>query len=214
MNITHSLRSMNLVYLSLLLSIFLIFSCPHCHVLHWKEEILQNSTRANSRYSIYCTMNTIELLIANDIPKPIRVLLTETCVNVNDKMIWIDRIAHFQQNIRSYNNSITFISLNTKLDHIITDTINTTDVYIFRIHDVLYHLMRSLLSSSGERSWFAQVYLYDSAEKQLQFHHKIHSNLDPEILQLLNIILQDINPLIQFWCIIKKRIINNQQLTI
>src|SRR5213595_3891439 len=31
MNVAHSLGPMNLVYLSLLLPIFLIISCPHCH---------------------------------------------------------------------------------------------------------------------------------------------------------------------------------------
>ena len=131
MNVAHCLGSMNLVYLSLLLPTFLIISCPHCHTLHWKEEALQNSTRANPKYSGCCSVAAVELPIANDTPEPIRVLLTETHVNANGKVVWTDRTAHFQQNIRSCNNSVAFTSLGTKLDYTITDTMNATGVYTF-----------------------------------------------------------------------------------
>src|SRR5205814_3236206 len=60
----------------------------------------------------------------------------------------------------------------------------------------------------------AQVYLYDSAEEQLQFRHAIHPNLDLEILQLLTTVLRDINPLVQYWRTARERIADNQQFTI
>jgi len=214
MNVAHSLGPMNLVYLSLLLQIFLIISCPHCHALHWKEEALQNSTCANPKYSMCCSAGAVELPIANDTPEPIRVLLTETHVNANGKVVWTDRTAHFQQNIRSYNNSVAFTSLGAKLDRTITDTMNAAGVYTFRIHGALHHSMGSLLPPPGERPRFAQVYLYDSAEEQLQFRHETHPNLDPEILQLLSTVLRDVNPLVQFWRTARERIADNQQLTI
>src|SRR5204863_8421042 len=109
------------------------------------------------------------------------------------------RTAHFQQNIRSYNNSITFTSLGAKLDHAITDTMNAAGVYTFRIHGALHHSMGSLLRPPGERPRFAQVYLYDSAEEQLQFCQETHPDLDLEILQLLSTVLRDVNPLVQYW---------------
>jgi hypothetical protein len=154
------------------------------------------------------------LPIANDTPEPIRLLLTETRVNANGKKVWTDRTAHFQQHIHSYNNSIAFISLGAKLDRAITDTMNAAGVYTFRIQGALHHSMRSLLSPPGERPRFAQVYLYDSAEEQLQFCHETHPNLNLEILQLLNTILRDVNPLVQYWRTARERIADNPQLTI
>ena len=116
MNVAHSLDPMNIMYLSLTFVVFLTFSCPHCNALHWKEEGLQKSTRTNPKFSMCCPQGTVKLPIANDTPEPIRVLLTETRVNANGKVVWSNRTAHFQQNIRSYNNSVAFTSLGAKLD--------------------------------------------------------------------------------------------------
>jgi predicted ester cyclase len=107
----------------------------------------------------------VELPIANDTPEPIRVLLTETCVNANGKIVRTDRTAHFQQYIRSYNNSVAFTSLGAKLNRVITDTVNTAGVYTFRIRGALHHSMGGLLPPPGDRLRFAQVYLYDIAEE-------------------------------------------------
>src|SRR5438552_4973346 len=72
----------------------------------------------------------------------------------------------------------------------------------------------SLLPPPSERPRFAQVYLYDSAEEQLQFRHANHPNLNLEILQLLGTILRDVNPLVQYWRTARERIADNPQLTI
>ena len=156
-----------------------------------------------------CSQGTVELPIANDTPEPIRVLLTETRVNANGKVVWSNRTAHFQQNIRSYNNSVAFTSLGAKLDRTITDTMNAAGVYTFRIQGALHHSMGSLLPPPSERPRFVQVYLYDSAEEQLQFRHAIHPNLDLEILQLLTTVLRDINPLVQYWRTARERILRS-----
>ena len=161
-----------------------------------------------------CSQGTVKLPIANDTPEPIRALLTETRVNANGKVVWSNRTAHFQQNIRSYNNSVSFTSLGAKLDHTITDTLNAAGVYTFRIQGALHHSMGSLLPPPGERPRFAQVYLYDSIEEQLQFRHETHPNLNLDILQLLSTILRDVNPLVQYWRTARERVADNQQLTI
>ena len=74
--------------------------------------------------------------------------------------------------------------------------------------------MDSLLPPLGERSRFAQVYMFDSAQEQLQFRHEIHPNLQFDILQLLSTMLQEINPYVQFWRNSVERIAENAQLTI
>src|SRR4030095_2543499 len=116
MNVAHSLEPMNKMYLSTFAIFLLIISCPYCHALHWKEEALQKSTCANPKYSMCCSAGAVELPIVNDTLDPIRVLLTETHVNGNGKVVWTNRTAHFQQYIRSYNNSVAFTSLGAKLD--------------------------------------------------------------------------------------------------
>src|SRR5438552_8729137 len=146
-----------------------------------------------------CDNGAVTLPILNDTPEPLRILLTETRVNANGKRVWTDRTAHFQQNLRSHNNAVAFTSLGAKLDRAITDTMNEAGVYTFRIQGALHHSMGSLLPPPGERPRFAQVYLYDSAEEQLQFHHAIHPNLNLEILQLLTTVLSDVNSLVQYW---------------
>jgi hypothetical protein len=134
-----------------------------------------------------------------DTPEPIRVLLTEARVNSNGNIVWTDRTSHFQQNIRSYNNAVAFTSLGAKLDRAITDTMNAAAVYTFRIQGALHHSMGSLLPPSGEKPRFAQVYMFDSAQEQLQFRHKTHPNLRLDILQLLNVVLREFNPYVKFW---------------
>src|SRR5438552_7670544 len=127
-----------------------------------------------------CSNGRVTLPIANDAPEPIRVLLTDTRVNANGKVVWIDGTAHFQQNIRSYNSAVSFTSLGPKLDRAIT--VNAAGVYTFQIQGALHHSLGSLLSPPGERPCFAQVYMFDSVKEQLPLRHETHPNLDLEIL--------------------------------
>jgi hypothetical protein len=161
-----------------------------------------------------CSKGAVTLSIANDTPESLRILLTETRVNANRKIVWTERTKHFQANIRSYNNAISFTSLGAKLDRAITNTMNAAGVYTFRIQGALYHSMGSLLPPPGERPRFAQVYMFDFAQEQLQFRHETHPTLQLDILQLLSAILQDINPYVQFWQNSAERIARNAQLTI
>ena len=161
-----------------------------------------------------CSNGSVTLPIVNDTPEPIRVLLTDTRVNANGKVVWTDRTAHFQQNIRSYNNAVSFTSLGAKLDRAITDTMNAAGIYTFRIQGALHHSMGSLLPPPGERPRFAQVYMFDSIQEQLQFRHETHPNLDLDVLQLLSMVLREVNPYVQFWSNAAERIAENAQLTI
>ena len=154
--------------------------------------------RENPKFSMCCSNGSVTLPIVNDTPELIRVLLTDTHVNANGKVVWTDRTAHFQQNIRSYNNAVSFTSLGAKLDRAITDTMNAAGIYTFRIQGALHHTMGSLLPPPGERLRFTQVYMFDSVEEQLQFGYETHPNLDLEILQLLSTILREVNPYVQF----------------
>src|SRR5579859_4110420 len=193
--------------------LFLTISCPHCNALHWKDEAVRGSTTDNPVFSMCCSKGAVKLPIVNDTPEPIWVL-TETRVNANGKVVWTDRTAHFQQNIRSYNNAVSFTFLSVKLDRAICNTLNAAGVYTFRIQGALHHSMGSLLPPPGERPRFAQVYMFDSAQEQLDFRAETHPNLQLEVLQLLGGVLQAVNPYVQFWKNSAERIAENEQLTI
>jgi hypothetical protein len=107
MNVAHSLGPMNVAYYSFRIS-FVTISCPHCNALHWIEERVRGSTKQDPEFSMCCSKGAVTLPIANDTPGSLRILLTETRVNANGKIICTDRTAHFQPNIRSYNNAIFF----------------------------------------------------------------------------------------------------------
>src|SRR5436309_544061 len=161
-----------------------------------------------------CSNGSVTLPIVNNPPEPIRVLLTDTRVHANRKVVWTDRTAHFQQNIRSYNNAVSFTSLGAKLDQAICNTLNTVGVYTFRIQGALHHSMGSLLPPPDERPRFAQVYMFDTAQEQLDFRSETHPNLQRDVLQLLSAVLQAVNPYVQFWQNSAERIADNEQLTI
>ena len=159
-----------------------------------------------------CAKGAVTLPIANDTPEQLWILLTETRVNANGKRVWTDRTAHFQQNIRSYNNAMSFTSLGAKIDRAIT--MNGVGVYTFRIQGALHHSMGSLLPPPGETPRFAQVYMFESAQEQLQFRQEIHPYLAVDILELLSTVLQEVNPYVQFWRNAAQRMAENAQLTI
>jgi PIF1-like helicase/Helicase len=69
------------------------------------------------------------------------------------QVVWTDRTAHFQQNIRSYNNSFAFTFLGAKLDRTIADTMNAAGVYTFRIQGALHHSWRKTTICAGLSLW-------------------------------------------------------------
>jgi hypothetical protein len=159
-----------------------------------------------------CAKGTVTLPMPNDTPEQLRILLTETRVNANGNIVWTDRTAHFQQNIRSYNNAMSFTSLGAKLDRAITN--NEGGVYTFRIQGALHHAMGSLLPPPGETPRFAQVYMFDSVQEQLQYRQETHPYLAVDILELLSTVLREVNPYVQFWRNAAQRMAENPQLTI
>ena len=94
---------------------------------------------------------------------------------------------------------MSFTSLGAKVDRTITNTMNVTGVYTFHIQGALHHSMGSLLPPPGEQPRFAQVYMFDSAQEQLQFCREAHPNLQLDVLQLLSTVLREVNPYVQFW---------------
>ena len=91
---------------------------------------------------------------------------------------------------------------------------NAAGIYTFRTQGALHHSMGSLLPPPGERPRFTQVYMFDSAQEQLDLRSETHPNLQLDVLQLLSAVLRVVNPYVQFWKDSAERIAENEQLTI
>ncbi|CAG8806347.1 16575_t:CDS:1, partial [Dentiscutata erythropus] len=105
---------------------------------------------------------------------------------------------------RGYNSALACISFganinNQFLEHGISN---------FQIHDQVYHLIGSLLPNEGHTLAFAQIYIYDTANK-ITNHYNVMQELNENILQSLQNILDICNPYIQNFCQIRNIIYNN-----
>lgn len=67
---------------------------------------------------------------------------------------------HFQKEIRSYNNALTFTSCCFTADERLR---GQGGIYQFQIHGKLFHLQGPLQENEGRIPNFAQLYFYDPA---------------------------------------------------
>jgi hypothetical protein len=96
-------------------------------------------------------------------------------------------------NIRAYNNAFSYSSCGAKIDE---SMLGQRGVYTFRIQGQLYHLIGALLPQPHDVPKFAQIYLYDGDEQQVQFRmsHFPEDHLNPLIMSALQRMFQNFNP--------------------
>lgn len=70
----------------------------------------------------------------------------------------------FGQNIPQYNAPFAFTSLGVKIDQAVT---NAPGPYCFRINGQLHHHTGALLPEGNQPERYAQIYIHDSAETQV-----------------------------------------------
>jgi len=115
--------------------------CGKCGALHFLEERVASSSRANPQFTPCCTQGKVMLPPLAPPPELLRWLLTSNEANVKD----------FCQRIRSYNNALAFTSMGANLDTSVAQPGN----YTYRLRSELYHRMGSLLPQLGEVQKFA-----------------------------------------------------------
>lgn len=194
-----------------MLCMFYIFSCiyfrcQHCGAIHWIEERLGHSSKTSPKFRC-CQSGKINVPKVNDTPEALRHLLSETRVNRNGKIEWAERTAHFHQNIRVYNNALSFTSLGVKIDESITN--NNNGAYSFRIQGELYHRLGSLLPPDDQEPRFAQIWMSDGTEEMTLIRERIHPQLRRDILTLLNNLMLQHNPYATFFRTAQERIAND-----
>ena len=108
-------------------------------------------------------------------------------------------------NIRNYNNSFAFSSLDVDIDHSIY---GPSGIYTFHIRGELIHRIGSLLPISSQQPRFSQIYIFDSdpqhqAETRLSYHHGLLNR--STVLQLQHM-LRLHNPYIHVFMTAKERL--------
>ncbi len=98
--------------------------CGKCDALHFLEECVASSSRANLHFTLCCAQGKVMLPPLAPPPVPLRRLLTGNEADAKD----------FRQRIRSYNNALAFTSMGANLD-----------TSVAQLGTYTYHRMGSLL---------------------------------------------------------------------
>ena len=104
-------------------------------------------------FSLCCSVGKIKLQELDGPPEYLKYLMSN---------VEIDEGKYFCDNIRSYNMMFSFTSMRVKIDQ----SINTSSAPpVFRLNGQNHHLIGSLLPIEGAPPKFAQLYVYDTANK-------------------------------------------------
>ena len=94
---------------------------------------------------------------------------------------------HFHDQIRQYNASLAFASMNAK-------TITLPGVYVYKVHGQIYHSIGNMHPEIGVARQNSQLYIIDSEEAvHTRMGHGANSKLRPVLLTTLDLLLRDKN---------------------
>ncbi|CAG8794430.1 2833_t:CDS:2, partial [Dentiscutata erythropus] len=148
-------------------------TCRYCKAKFWIIEKDQNSGYAALRFPLCCANSKVQLLPLLESPHYLLNLYTSTNSNA----------VEFRKHARSYNSVLACTSFGTKVNNqFLGHSISN-----FQIHGQVYYLIGSLLPNEGHIPAFAQIYIYDTANK-ITNHHNVMQELNKNILQIRNII--------------------------
>ncbi|KAK2460218.1 hypothetical protein APHAL10511_007766 [Amanita phalloides] len=151
--------------------------CSHCNALHWDFEKLPASTARNPKFGSCCLQGQIQLPALREPPRFLRDLLCG--ISPHSKA--------FRKDICQYNAAFVFTSLGVKIDHAVT---NAPGPYSFCNHGELHHHSGALHPEENQPEWYAQIYIHDSADMQVnmrmannpQLHAAIMTELQAMVL--------------------------------
>jgi len=154
--------------------------CGKCGALHFLEEHVASSSRANPQFTPCCAQGKVTLPPLAPPPELLKWLLTSNKADAKD----------FRQCIRFYNNAcMAFTSVGANLDTSVAQPGN----YTYRLRSELYHRMGSLLPQPDEAPQFAQLYISDP-HAELDGRMGNFGSLNRDIMQSLQTMLHECNP--------------------
>jgi len=113
------------------------------------------------------------------------------------------RSRSFRGSLRRWNELFAFTSIKFNMDKRM-DGIGTS-FQLFQVHGAMYHRQGPLVPVGGRDALYSRIYLYDPAYAA-QERSRPASDLDPEIVSSLTLMLQEFNPMIQIYLTAKERL--------
>jgi len=113
------------------------------------------------------------------------------------------RSRSFQLILRRWNELFAFTSIQLNMDKRMNEM--GTTFQVFQVHGAMYHRQGPLVPGGGRDALYSQIYLYDPAYA-VQERSRRASDLDPEIIRSLTMMLQESNPMIQIYLTAKERL--------
>jgi len=153
--------------------------CGKCNALHFLEECVASSSRANPQFTLRCAQGKMTLPSLAPPPEPLRWLFISNEANAKN----------FCQRIHSYNNALAFTSVGANLNTSVAQPGN----YTYCLRGELYHRMGSLLPQPSETPKFAQLYISDP-HAELDGQMGNFGGLNRDIMQSLQTMLHECNP--------------------
>ncbi|XP_058810120.1 uncharacterized protein LOC131675228 [Phymastichus coffea] len=170
--------------------------CSHCKAKHFKDEMISNKGLS---FSDCCSHDTVSLDPLPEFPPQLYSLFTGQHSKSN----------LFMNNIRPYNNSLSFASLNANLFDF---ALNRPGPFCFKIQGKIYYQINTeLYPNDGENPTYGQLFIVD----QLQaLDYRLHNNskLDSELLLTLGGIIRENNIFAQSYEMMRVEIERQQSL--
>lgn len=159
-----------------------------------------------------CLHGQVLVPLQDQYPPELHQLLTDVTERVGRPLQRTRRCAETHRTIRHLNNAFSFCSLGCKIDQRLSNAIGGS--YTFRLHGNLYHRLPSLRVGPDQAPAFAQLYLFDGDDEELQHRGQAFQGLDRDRLQLVQRVLRECNPYVQNFKSNAQRIQEDQSLHI
>lgn len=131
------------------------YVCSYCDALMWFEErICKNNRNVNPEFTRCCMKGKVVLPLISKPP-----LLLYNLLHGIDH-----RSKHFKENIRAYNSMFAFTSIGGKVESAVN---NGGGPPQFVLSGQNYHRIGTLLPQIGQAPKFAQLYIYDTQNENL-----------------------------------------------
>ena len=159
--------------------------CSHCGSKMFALESVGNVQQ--KKFSLCCNQGKVNLPQIRPPPEELYSLFTGTSPAAKN----------FRENIRAFNSAFQFSSLQADID---LSTLNSgrSGIYTFKISGSLHHCLPPLLPHQNGRPCYAQIYLYDPTV-QLQTRTNLFSQIYPETVDILQQMMNRINPFVSQW---------------
>ena len=164
--------------------------CQYCHALKWQPEVQLGSICCFFGQSCVLTQ-----LFPSPFPQPLQDLLTFDLSSRENPCVPPTLIRNFRHNIRQYNCALQMASSQIKIAN------PPQGISMIAIKGAIHHLIGPLVPAQDEQHQFAQLYIIDNHDTQvnLRMSHLggADSKLNNEVLRMLQNMLHQYNPFVQ-----------------